>query len=96
MQITFYGAAQEVTGSMHLIEVNNQRILLECGLYQGHRADTYERNLNFPFDPAGIDHRRIEPRAHRPFGQFAQSGEARLRGEYLVYRGARATCARTC
>ena len=55
MQITFYGAAQEVTGSMHLIEVNNRRILLECGLFQGHRADTYARNLNFPFDPATID-----------------------------------------
>lgn len=55
MRITFYGAAQEVTGSMHLIEVNNQRILLECGLYQGHRAETYERNLNFPFDPKTID-----------------------------------------
>jgi metallo-beta-lactamase family protein len=54
MEITFYGAAQEVTGSMHLIEVNGQRILLECGLYQGHRADTYERNLNFPFDPQSI------------------------------------------
>lgn len=55
MQLSFHGATQEVTGSMHLIEVNNQRILLECGLYQGHRSDTYERNLNFPFDPKRID-----------------------------------------
>lgn len=55
MEISFHGAAQEVTGSMHLIEVNNQRILLECGFYQGHRAETYERNLHFPFDPAVID-----------------------------------------
>lgn len=55
MQITFYGAAREVTGSMHLIEVNNQRILLECGLFQGKRAETYERNLHFPFDPSTID-----------------------------------------
>ena len=55
MKLTFHGAAQEVTGSMQLIEVNNHRILLECGLYQGRRADTYERNLNFPFDPASID-----------------------------------------
>ena len=55
MEISFHGAAQEVTGSMHLIEVNNQRILLECGSYQGHRAETYERNLHFPFDPASID-----------------------------------------
>ncbi len=55
MRITFFGAAQEVTGSMHLIEVNGLRILLECGLYQGPRAETYARNLNFPFDPKSID-----------------------------------------
>lgn len=55
MQIAFHGATQEVTGSMHLLEVNGQRILLECGLYQGRRADTYQRNQNFPFDPASID-----------------------------------------
>lgn len=55
MKLTFHGAAQEVTGSMHLLEVNGQRILLDCGLFQGHRADTYERNLNFPFDPKSID-----------------------------------------
>ena len=55
MQLTFWGAAQTVTGSMHLIEVNDQRILLDCGLYQGKRSLSYERNLNFPFDPASID-----------------------------------------
>ena len=55
MQLTIYGAAQEVTGSMHLLEVNGSRVLMECGLYQGHRADTYKRNQNFPFDPATID-----------------------------------------
>ncbi len=54
MRITFYGAAQEVTGSMHLIEVNDQRILLDCGLFQGKRAETYERNLHLPFDPTSI------------------------------------------
>ncbi len=55
MQLTFHGAAQEVTGSMHLLEVNGQRILLDCGLYQGHRADSYTRNLNFLFDPKSIN-----------------------------------------
>ncbi len=55
MKITFHGAAREVTGSMHLIEVNNRKVLLECGFYQGRRADTYGRNLNFPFKPAEID-----------------------------------------
>lgn len=48
MKLTFHSAAQEVTGSMRLLEVNGHRILLDCGLYQGRRSDTYERNLNFP------------------------------------------------
>ncbi len=55
MQITFHGAAQTVTGSQHLIEVNGLRILLECGLYQGKRKESQERNRNLPFDPASID-----------------------------------------
>src|SRR5512143_2856386 len=55
MKITFHGAAQEVTGSMHLIEVNDKRVLLDTGMFQGRRNDTYERNLKFPFDPTTID-----------------------------------------
>ncbi|MEA3335246.1 MAG: MBL fold metallo-hydrolase [Chloroflexota bacterium] len=55
MQLTFWGAARTVTGSMHLLEVNGQRILLDCGLFQGRRSLTYERNLNFPFEPESID-----------------------------------------
>ena len=55
MRITFYGAAQDVTGSMHLIEVNGQSILLDCGMYQGRRADALQRNLNFPFNPKTLD-----------------------------------------
>lgn len=55
IKITFAGAAGSVTGSKHLIETDNHKILLDCGLYQGRRKDTYERNLNFPFDPALID-----------------------------------------
>ena len=55
MRIRFHGAAQTVTGSQHLIEVNGSRILLDCGLYQGRRSETYERNRNHPFDPAKID-----------------------------------------
>jgi len=55
MKITFIGAVQTVTGSMHLLEVNDKRILLDCGLYQGKRKIAYELNKNFPFDPAEID-----------------------------------------
>jgi metallo-beta-lactamase family protein len=55
IKITFTGAAGSVTGSRHLVESNDQKILLDCGLYQGRRKDTYERNFNFPFDPASIN-----------------------------------------
>ncbi|MDR3401414.1 MAG: MBL fold metallo-hydrolase, partial [Chthoniobacter sp.] len=40
---------------MYLIEVNGHRLLLECGLYQGHRDETTRRNTSFPFDPREID-----------------------------------------
>ncbi|MCB0005602.1 MAG: MBL fold metallo-hydrolase, partial [Anaerolineales bacterium] len=55
MQLAFHGAARTVTGSRHLLTVNGKRILLDCGLYQGKRAESYEKNLEFPFDPASID-----------------------------------------
>ena len=55
MQLTIWGAARTVTGSMHLLEIDGQRILLDCGLFQGSRQLTYERNLTFPFDPKSID-----------------------------------------
>jgi len=55
MKITFYGAAQTVTGSQHLIEVNGLRILLDCGLYQGKRAEAMERNRHLPFDAKTVD-----------------------------------------
>lgn len=55
MKIQFNGAAQTVTGSQHLIEVNGHRLLLDCGLFQGHRKDFYERNTTFDFDPTSLD-----------------------------------------
>ena len=55
MKLQFWGATRTVTGSMHFLEVNGARILLDCGLFQGSRSLSYERNLNFPFDPATID-----------------------------------------
>ena len=55
MNITFHGAAQTVTGSRHLISLNGHHLLLDCGLYQGRRKETYQRNLNFPFDPTDVE-----------------------------------------
>ncbi len=55
MIIHFHGAARTVTGSQFLLEVNNSRLLLECGLFQGRRKETYARNLNFAFHPAEVE-----------------------------------------
>lgn len=56
MKLKFCGAAGTTTGSQHLLEVNGQKILLDCGLYQGRRNDAYEVNCNFPhFEPEEID-----------------------------------------
>ncbi len=55
MKINFLGAAQTVTGSQHLLEINGHTLLLECGLFQGKRADTYTRNQHFSFNPRKLD-----------------------------------------
>ncbi len=55
MEITFFGAARTVTGSQHLLDVNGYRILLDCGLYQGPRQESKDRNRQLPFDAASID-----------------------------------------
>ena len=54
MKIHFCGAAGTTTGSQHLLEVNGRKILLDCGLYQGHRADE---------DPAGQQGAQEQPAA---------------------------------
>jgi len=55
IRLTFWGAAGQVTGSMHLIEAAGARILLDGGLFQGHRADAHELNANLPFDARRVD-----------------------------------------
>ena len=51
MIIHFNGAAKTVTGSQYLLEVNGASLLMECGLFQGKRDETYQSNLNFQFNP---------------------------------------------
>ncbi len=57
MKITFVGAARTVTGSSHLIEINNTKILLDHGMYQGKRKEAFELNRQYSiFHPEEIDH----------------------------------------
>jgi len=55
MKISFHGADRGVTGSCHLIECAGQRVLIDCGLYQGGRELAEENAEPFGFDPASID-----------------------------------------
>ncbi len=51
MNIVFYGAVREVTGSMHMLTNKKDRILLDCGMFQGRRKESEEKNRVLPFDP---------------------------------------------
>lgn len=56
MKLKFCGAAREVTGSAHLIRLDNGlRILLDCGLYQGDDREMEDFNTSWEFDPREVD-----------------------------------------
>src|SRR5215217_6514921 len=55
MKITFAGAAREVTGSCHILEVGGKTVLLDCGLFQGRRSETQAKNRQLPLDVERID-----------------------------------------
>ena len=55
MEIEFVGAAQTVTGSMHLLRAGGKTFSFDCGLFQGRRAEGIERNSHFPIPPEKLD-----------------------------------------
>ena len=55
LRLTFWGAAGQVTGSMHLLEAAGGRFLLDAGLFQGRRAEAHELNARLPFDARRVD-----------------------------------------
>jgi metallo-beta-lactamase family protein len=55
MHIKFCGAARTVTGSQHLVTVNGKRILLDCGLFQGRREESRQKNRSFHYNPTGVE-----------------------------------------
>jgi len=54
MKIKFCGAARNVTGSQHLLEINGKKLLLECGLFQGRREESFQMNRKFLYNPEEI------------------------------------------
>jgi metallo-beta-lactamase family protein len=55
VKISFLGAVKSVTGSMHIIESNGTKVLLDCGLFQGKREESNRKNRSLPFDPKSIE-----------------------------------------
>lgn len=72
MQIEFSGAAREVTGSCHIVRVGKRTILLDCGLFQGRRAESAAKNKRLPLPVDEIDgivlsHAHIDHAGRLPF-----------------------------
>jgi metallo-beta-lactamase family protein len=55
VKVTFRGAAREVTGSCHLLDVGKNTVALDCGLFQGHRSESQRKNLELPLPVGQID-----------------------------------------
>ncbi len=93
MKIEFHGAVRTVTGSQHLITVNGRKILLDCGLYQGSRKESYTRNEHLPFNAADVDvlvlsHAHIDHSGNIP--NLVKSG---FKGDIICTYATRDLCA---
>jgi metallo-beta-lactamase family protein len=92
MHITFYGGVREVTGSMHLLSVNSDRILLDCGMFQGRRRESEEKNRILPIDP-GIVTNVVLSHAHMDHsGRIPLLTRNRFRGRIICTRVTAAAC----
>jgi len=72
MQIEFSGAAREVTGSCHILRVGSRTVLLDCGMFQGRRAESRSKNAKLPLPIDKIDaiilsHAHIDHAGRLPF-----------------------------
>lgn len=72
MEITFAGAAREVTGSCHLLHVNGHTVALDCGMFQGRRSESAEKNRALPvpvgeLDAVVLSHAHIDHSGRLPF-----------------------------
>jgi len=94
MILRFYGAARTVTGSMHVLEVNGVRLLLDCGLYQGKRKIAFVKNRTLPFRPSEI-HNVILSHAHIDHsGNLPQLTRDDFQGRIICTQATQDLCAR--
>jgi len=92
INVQFFGAAGEVTGSCHLVTVGKQRILLDCGLVQGGHEDEARNREPFPFEPKSID-AVILSHAHIDHsGRLPMLVKAGYQGPIYTHRASRDLC----
>lgn len=92
MELTFHGAAREVTGSCHVVRVNGKTVLLDGGLFQGRRSEVREKNTMLPIAPDSVDaivlsHAHIDHAGRLPY--FVKCG---YRGPIFATHATRDLC----
>ena len=92
MDITFYGAAGEVTGSCYLIRVGGKQLLLDCGLIQGPAKEEARNRQPFPFDPNQIDAVVLSHAHIDHSGRIPQLVKAGYSGRIYTQRACRDLC----
>jgi metallo-beta-lactamase family protein len=92
IEVQILGAAEEVTGSCHLVTVGNKRILLDCGLIQGRRQDEERNKKPFPFDPQTIDAVVLSHAHIDHSGRLPMLVNAGFTGPIYTHRASRDLC----
>ncbi|HTW90509.1 MAG TPA: MBL fold metallo-hydrolase [bacterium] len=87
MKVRFCGGTRTVTGSKHLLTSGKQRLLLECGLFQGHRAEAEHTNRSFPFKAREINWSVISHAHIDHVGNIPNLVKFGFRGPLLMTQG---------
>ncbi len=87
MKLRFWGGAGTVTGSKHLLTSGKHTLLLECGLFQGHRDEAEHTNRNLPFKARDVDHCVISHAHIDHVGNVPNLVKYGFRGKVLMTRG---------
>ncbi len=92
MKITFLGAVQEVTGSMHLLQTDHDNILLDCGLYQGRRSEATRKNREVTIDPSILTNIVLSHAHIDHSGRLPLMAKGNFNGRILSTRATRDVC----
>jgi len=91
--VTFVGAAGTVTGSKHLLKTSRATVLLDCGLFQGRRRESFDRNRNIPVDGGSLDAVVLSHAHIDHSGALPLLGRSGFRGPIYATSATRDLCA---